>query len=444
MFRLQRHHVSSGTFIISEHQPMILEAYLSSCVGIALYDPQQDVGGLLHVLLPEPPSSEERVEDELKYASTALPGFLQTLSKSGARRQNLKACVAGGALVRPLAEMDLSLNIGGRTEAVVRQFLSDQGIAVNKAETSGYFTCRLSLDTQRWEATIDPTGFDEQPAEIAARQPTARDIATAIDALQPIPQMALEILNIMESEHYDIQEIANRVRQDQVIAAKTLQLCNSSLYNRGRRIESVGHALVMLGRNLFAKLVISALIDDFFSHCIMGYSLCKGGLFSHSLGTALCAERIAQLTGRVAPSVAYSAGLLHDIGKVVLDQFVASALPLFYRRLQEQENDFLTLEQEIFGTDHAQVGRELARRWSFPASLTDVIALHHQLETPTDSTLLVILIHLADNLMSSFHAGLNLGGQHSTRIGWCLGKLDIPLSDFPRIVDLVPTQIRGL
>lgn len=442
MFRLQRHHVSAGTFIISEHQPMILEAYLSSCVGIALYDPQQEVGGLLHVLLPEPPS-KERVEDELKYASTALPVFLRALAQAGASRQDLQACVAGGALVRPLAEMDLSLNIGGRTEAAVRQFLSDEGIPVNKAETSGYFTCRLSLDTQQWETTIDPTGFDDPPAEALAQQPTARDIQAAIDALQPIPQMALEILNIMESETYDIQEIADRVRQDQVIAARTLQLCNSSLYNRGRRIESVDHALVMLGRNLFAKLVISALIEDFFSHCIMGYSLCKGGLFSHSLGTALAAERIAQLTGHVAPSVAYSAGLLHDIGKVVLDQFVASALPLFYRRLQQQ-NDFLALEQEIFGTDHAQVGLELARRWSFPASLTDVIAFHHQLEAPTDSALLVILIHLADNLMSSFHAGLKLGGQHSTRLGWCLGKLGIALSDFPRIVDLVPTQFWGV
>jgi putative nucleotidyltransferase with HDIG domain len=439
MFQLQRYHVNAGTFFVSRRKPMILEAYLATCVGVALYDADSGVGGLAHLLLPEP-ISVDSIADPAKYATTGMPLFLEALLEAGADPERLKACVAGGALVRPLAEMDLSLNTGGRTESAVREFLDKRKIPIERAETSGYLTCRLSLDTQRWETSIDPT-LEERPAsEAAITPPTTRDIQAAIDSLQPIPQIALQILDTLEDENYDVQTIADQVRQEQVIAAKTLQLCNSSFYHRGRKIETVDHAIIMLGRELFVKLVISSIIEDFFSRYIQGYSLCKGGLFSHSLGTAITAERIARQTGVAAPAVAYSAGLLHDIGKVVLDQFVADVYPLFYRRLQDENTDSLMVEQEVFGTDHARVGFQLARKWAFPQSLTEAIGLHHRIETETDISSLLLLVHLANHLMTSFHAGFKLGGQHATRVAWCLGKLGIPLADYPKIVDLVPVQ----
>ncbi len=442
MFQLQRYHVNAGTFHVVSRQPMILEAYLATCVGVALYDPDGGVGGLAHLLLPEPVSADS-TGDPAKYATTAMPLFLQALREAGADQGRLKACVAGGALVRPLGEMDLSLNTGGRTETAVREFLDRHEIPIERAETSGYLTCRLSLDTQRWETAIDPT-VEERPApQEAIAPPTERDIQRAIDNLQPIPQIALEILNSLDNKEYDVQNIADMVRQEQVIAARTLQLCNSSFYNRGRKIETIDHALIMLGRDLFVKLVISSIIEDFFNRYIQGYSLCKGGLFSHSLGTAITAERIARHTGKAVPAVAYSAGLLHDIGKVVLDQFVSDVYPFFYRRLLDGSTDLQSVEQEIFGIDHAQVGLQLARKWSFPQSLTDAIGFHHRIDTRTDNSSLLILVHLANHLMTSFHAGLKLGGQHATEIAWCLGKLGIPLADYAVIVDLVPIRLSG-
>ncbi len=439
MFKLQRYHVNAGTFHVVSHQSMILEAYLATCVGVALYDPEGGVGGLAHLLLPEPVSVDS-TGDPAKYATTAMPLFLQNLVEAGAERNRLRACVAGGALVRPLGEMDLSLNTGGRTEAAVRDFLGSHEIPIERAETSGYLTCRLSLNTQRWETAIDPTVEKPPASQEAIEPPTERDIQRAIDNLQPIPQIALEILNSLEDEEYEVQPIADMVRQEQVIAARTLQLCNSSFYNRGRKIETIDHALIMLGRDLFVKLVISSIIEDFFSRYVQGYSLCKGGLFSHSLGTAITAERIARHTGKAAPAVAYLAGLMHDIGKVVLDQFVSDVYPFFYRRLLDGKTDLQSVEQEIFGIDHAQVGLRLARKWSFPQSLTDAIGFHHRIDTRTGSSPLLILVHLANHLMTSFHAGFKLGGPHATEIAWCLGKLGIPLDDYAGIVDLVPVH----
>ena len=84
-----------------------------------------------------------------------------------------------------------------------------------------------------------------------------------------------------------------------------------------------------------------------------------GGIYHHAVGTAIITEKLARLTKRISPSLAYTAGLLHDIGKVVLDQYISSALPLFYRELQN-EVDFLELEKKHLGVNHTEVASQLA------------------------------------------------------------------------------------
>ena len=99
---------------------------------------------------------------------------------------------------------------------------------------------------------------------------------------------------------------------------------------------------------------------------VKGYSLCKGGLFQHALGVAMVAEGLAKLTGCVSSGVAYTAGLLHDIGKVVLDQYIASATPFFYRRTQVDGIGLCRVETDQFGVTHPEVGERLAESWSLP------------------------------------------------------------------------------
>ena len=159
----KRYPVAAGSYYIDTQKPMILEAYLGTCVGVALYDPAAGVGGLIHLLLPEPMSTEETDQPE-KYASTGFPLFLKALAGAGASVENMKACIAGGALVGPLDDSDLELDIGGRTAERVMQIIAGEGIQVDKLETGGFFTCSLKLDMHRWECRIEPAGFDRLSA----------------------------------------------------------------------------------------------------------------------------------------------------------------------------------------------------------------------------------------------------------------------------------------
>ena len=435
-----RYHVAAGSYFVDTQKPMILEAYLGTCVGVALYDPVAGTGGLIHLLLPEPVGIEGTFQPE-KYASTGFPPFLKALYDTGASAENMKASIAGGALVGPLDDSDLELDIGGRTTDRVMQFIAAEGIRVEKLETGGFFTCRLALDMLTWECRIEPAGFDKLSASVDIKIPEPKEIQRSAKNLRPIPQIALKVLRIINQELYEIQSITAEIRKDQVISAKTLQLCNSVMFARRRKIESLDHALVMIGKQLFLKFVISASLGTFFNQSGMGYSLCKGGIYHHAVGTAVIAEKLADLTGKIEPSLAYTAGLLHDIGKVVLDQFINAGFPLFYRELNEAGKNFSDVEKQVLGTDHTEVGAELARNWSLPDSLVETIRHHHKPEDALQHNALVHIVYLADLLMSRFHTGLELERLNTETLAARMQAIGLSISEFPAIVDHIPIKV---
>ena len=119
--------VPSGACVISKQKDARLEAYLGTCIGLILWDQEANLGGLLHILLPEPTGTDIPFQPET-YASTGVPRFIQAMIEAGASIDRLKASVAGGALVGPVTDQDLFLNIGGRTTEVVQAILGEKGI----------------------------------------------------------------------------------------------------------------------------------------------------------------------------------------------------------------------------------------------------------------------------------------------------------------------------
>jgi putative nucleotidyltransferase with HDIG domain len=436
---LKRYHVAAGSYYAGNVKSLILHAYLGTCVGVALYDSEAGIGGLIHLLLPEPISQSETFHPG-KYASIGFPIFLKALYDAGASAKNLKACIAGGALVGPLKNYDLELDIGGRTVERVMQFITDEKIQIEKSETGGFFSCCLSVNMQNWNCRIEPIGVDKLKGHINFKIPKAKEISQAIRDLQPIPQVALKILRMINEDLYEIDALTEEIRKDQVISARTLQLCNSAIFSNRKKIDSLEHAVVMLGQSLLLKFVISASLNNFFSQCGMGYSLCKGGLYHHAISTAIVAEKLADLTGKVSPSLAYTAGLLHDIGKVVLDQYIYAGFPLFYRQLNEERKNVIDVEKNALGIDHTEVGGDLARSWSLPESLAETVRYHHKPENTVKNTELVHIVYLADLLMSRFHTSLELERLNTEALASRLEAIGFSIDRFPDIVDYIPVK----
>lgn len=438
-----RRSIPSGNFSISNKSNTFLDAYLGTCVGVALCDSSANVGGLLHILLPEPVSGSTFAKPE-NYALTGMPIFLNALIEKGANIKNMEAVVAGGALVGPISELDLNLDIGGRTFEIVERILGENGIPIRTSETGGYFSCRLSLNMNNWESLIEPISIPDDSVQGEYSRPSGDELKNSMESVRPIPQIALKIIRMVQDDKHGMDDIAKEIKQDQIISAKVIRVCNSAFFHQNRKIDSIDRALVILGDKRLLQLVVSACLEDFFTQDKQGYSLCKGGVFNHALGTAMISEQLANLTGKVSSDIAYTAGLLHDIGKVALDQFMNKAFPLFYRRTQELDESLIKVEDEVFGISHTEAGGALADQWSLPDRLKDVIMNHHTPEQASVDIDLTHLVYIADLIMSRFLVGQELERLDTDLLKSRMERVGLRPDQFQFIIESIPEQLFNL
>ena len=433
---MQTEYISSGECYVAVAEHKLLKVLLGSCVGVAIYDTQAKVGGIIHLLLPEPASPGSSWSPG-SYASTGLPLFIDTLLTAGAKMANLRAVVAGGALFGRISQQDLALNLGGRCIEKVHAILQDLQIPIIQEESCGFFPSILTLDTTSWQYQIT-TRF-ESPAETGTpHQPDPREIAEDIRTITPIPQAALKIINLISEGDYAAEDIASTIETDQVLAAKILSLCNSALFSITRQIDSLADAVLILGEGHLLQMVATASVDSFLAGRQGGYSMLKGGLYKHAVGVAHAAKLIAQDSGQAPAGVAYTAGLLHDIGKVVLDRYFVSFRPLFYQNQDQAGDDMIDLERHFLGTDHQQAGLLLATGWGLPESITQVIAHHHYPEQAGSHQELVHLVYVADLLTSWYLTGQEFERINSDALQSRLEFLKMSASQLPGLVDRVP------
>ncbi len=439
---LPREYIASGSYRLSDRTPRLLVALLGTCVGVAIFDREARIGGLLHLLLPEPPGGGNAWQP-LNYATTGLPLFLDALKKAGARTERLTAVIGGGALYAPISRQDLELDIGGRTTEVAATILKKNNISIVKAETGGCCGAALTLNTGSWETEITP--IIQPPGRIPPGEfhpPDDRELDEAIARVSPIPQIALRIIRLIRKGDYSVKELEPEIWIDQVIAARVLRLCNSVLVSSRQQIDSIDRALVLLGENQLLELIVTAAVETFYQQHEGGYALMRGGLYRHSLYVANASKIIADRVGRVAPETAYTAGLLHDIGKVVLDQYFARSLPLFYRSYPLQNGDFSTLEREAIGIDHQQIGKRLADQWNLPRTLAEAIRFHHYPEEAEKHRDLAHIVYLADLLTSWFVAGVERELINTHTLVERLAQLGLTPAQLPAIIDTIPWQIQ--
>lgn len=433
--------VPTGDLVISTQRDGILEAYLGSCVGLTLRDRESGIGGLLHILLPEPTGTDIPYTPET-YASTGVPRFIEAMLRQGACTQRMEACIAGGGLVGPVSDQDLLLDIGGRTTEVVEEILQYQGIKVIQAETGGMFSYRMALRLQDLETQVEPL-LGQAPSSDPAPldEPDSRDLDEAIKDVKPIPQVALKVLRMIRDQDYDMADVAYEIKQDQVISAEILNMCNKVSTGLSRKVDSIDRAIVVLGEKKLFQLVVSASLSTIMPKVPGAYSLCKGGLFQHALATAMMAHELSVFTGKCYPDVAYTAGLLHDIGKVPLDQYMAPKSPLFYRHIREAEMDLCQKEKEAVGISHTEAGEILGKNWDLPENLIDVIAHHHHPDQALVDPELVALVYLANLIISHFNSGHHLSFSSSQELEMQLKKLGLGPEQLPVVIDRIPRAV---
>ena len=222
---------------------------------------------------------------------------------------------------------------------------------------------------------------------------TCDDVLRNLDDLPSLPAVVMELLNSIDEDDADISVLARKVSHDQALTAKTLRLVNSSLYGLQVKVTTIQQAITYLGFQTTRNLITAAAVTGCFTH-----AKCAGfddkAFWRHSIATAACAKVLARQM-RLNQDYAFTAGLLHDIGRLVL----VTCFPQHFQRVLEyraaHDCYMLDAERAVLGIDHVDAGLALAGHWNFSDTMKLAMGGHHAPETP-GAGFLATIIHVAD------------------------------------------------
>jgi putative nucleotidyltransferase with HDIG domain len=252
---------------------------------------------------------------------------------------------------------------------------------------------------------------------VSAFQLSEDVLAERVASLPALPVIATELLKSFDQADLNVPTLARQISNDQSLAARALRLANSPFYGLAGRVTTINDAIVILGFRAVRSLVLSAVMVQTVNE-LGAEDQAARGFWRHSVAVAICARGLARFVGE-CQDTAFTAGLLHDIGRVLLSTCFPEHSEAVLRRVKEEDCSFRYAEHLLLGLDHGIAGGILARQWGFPARIADAIARHHDPDLG-EPAVLADVCHGADTLARALEMDSHAGGlvPHVSNAAW--------------------------
>lgn len=234
---------------------------------------------------------------------------------------------------------------------------------------------------------------------------TAADMMRSLEKIEELPALstvAVRLNQMLQDLETTADQLAEEISKDQSMVTKLLKLANSSFFGLTSRVSDISHAVMVLGFKTVLDAVFSMAVIDAFS-CGKGrLGIDMGQFWRHAVRVAVVSRDLARSVDRERIGNAFTAGIIHDIGKVVMARCYAPQFETLWRFLNQSGSSFFMAEQQHFPLGHAGVGAFLTRRWHLPEELTAVVGRHHCPELAGEPTELVLIVHTADAIVNRY------------------------------------------
>ena len=241
-----------------------------------------------------------------------------------------------------------------------------------------------------------------------------KSILDKINKLPEVYHVAIKVSKMLDDPNVNAQQISKVISLDQALTTQLLKLCNSASYGFSRKIVSINEAISRLGFKTIKSLVFLAISQSTLNHTVKGYDLAKGELWRNSISCAVYSRYLAQISKYKDPEVAFTAGLLRDIGKLMIHEYVGKAYNQISDLVTKKSVTFSTAEELILGFNHSHIGSEVANKWNFPTILVETIKYHHSpeaaLKADCEDIKLISIVHIADSLTMMLGNGIGSDG----------------------------------
>lgn len=228
------------------------------------------------------------------------------------------------------------------------------------------------------------------------------EVIQSVNSLRPMPANVARLMKEVDKPEVSIRGLAGLISLDQALASTVLQMSNSVSLGYPRTCSTLYEAIMQIGLGRLKTILLASSATDMLKRRLSGYRLGEGELWRHSLVTAVAAEWLAQALRYPNTEEAYVSGLLHDIGKLFLDQFILNDYAAIVDYVQRYRMQLWQVEEKLLGIDHARVGGMIAERWNFPIILVDSIRFHHAPSFARINQQLPAIVNLANSFAADY------------------------------------------
>ena len=235
-------------------------------------------------------------------------------------------------------------------------------------------------------------------------------IIKKIDRLTPIPQVASKVMSIVEDPKSSMYDLSKVIIFDTAVTANLLKVVNSAYFGLPGKVDSVHQAIVYMGMAQVVDLVLLSASGENLQTAQEGYDLEAGELWKYSVASALIARELAEKKGVKDTHLIFTAALLKDIGKVILNQYVKDSFDKINVLVTKQNFTFREAEKEVIGIDHAELGGMVAENWKFSPKMVEIIRHHHRPQETSISEFESAIVYTADTICMMMGIGVGSDG----------------------------------
>lgn len=226
------------------------------------------------------------------------------------------------------------------------------------------------------------------------------EILRRVAHIPKISSNTIQIMSLLARKDYQARELSDMVSRDVSLSAGCLKAVNAARMGLRREVTSIEHAVSYLGSREILNLALAGEVGGVLNTPLLGYCGEREELWAHSLRTAIASAGVCRaMFPEVPPGGAYAAGLLHDIGKVILSEFLFLRMGSVFEEMgKDCARDFLAIEKTVLAHNHTEIGEVVAIQWNLPAVLRTAIRWHHAPASAPDNRDLCLAVHIGDIL----------------------------------------------
>ena len=232
-----------------------------------------------------------------------------------------------------------------------------------------------------------------------------RKLVERVQGLPTLPSMLNNINQMILNPRTSAKEVAQVISSDPALTSKVLRVVNSSFYGFPNRITTITHAIVILGFNTIKSIVLSSTIFDVFRRTVKPGDFDRTEFWKHSIGCGAGAKVIGRRLNYPMLEELFIAGLLHDVGKIVMDQFLPDKFVEVLNLVRAKDILIVEAESQVLGATHADVGAWLFEKWNLSKGLVETTRCHHNPALASENPKFAEIIHVADILVRAIRFG---------------------------------------